>query len=183
MNLRRLWLVENLERNTKTWWRSWKLTNISNKNSKIKKISKLIFQMLFWHLWRNLVWKYFRYDFRSDFRYDFRSEFWSFIKQNKPLVPRASRNMSDASMWVGTKIETDRSLNRTESRRLSRWSSRVDEIIEKLENNQSQVQRRTTIIRRPSNELSLKEAWFLILIFHTQEIDSLGFPTHRIVPK
>ena len=61
-------------------------------------------------------------------------------------------------MWVGTKIETDRSLNRTESRRLSRWSSRVDEIIEKLENNQSQVQRRTTIIRRPSNELSLKEA-------------------------
>ena len=66
--------------------------------------------------------------------------------------------MSDASLWVGTKIETDRSLNRTESRRLSRWSSRVDEIIEKLENNQSQVQRRTTIIRRPSNELSLKEA-------------------------
>ena len=65
--------------------------------------------------------------------------------------------MSDASLWVGTKIETDRSLNRTESRRLSRWSSRVDEIIEKLENNQSQVQRRTTIIRRPSNEPPLKE--------------------------
>ena len=65
--------------------------------------------------------------------------------------------MSDTSLWVETKIETDRSLKRNESRRLSRWSSRVDEIIEKLEDNQSRVQRRTTIIRRPSNDLSLKE--------------------------
>ena len=61
--------------------------------------------------------------------------------------------MSDASLWVGTKIETD--LKRNESRQ--RWSSRVDEIIEKLEDNQSRVQRRTTIIRRPSTDLTLKE--------------------------
>ena len=63
--------------------------------------------------------------------------------------------MSDSSLWVGTKIETD--LKRNESRRLSRWSSRVDEIIEKLEDNQSRVQRRTTIIRRASTDLTLKE--------------------------
>ena len=86
---------------------------------------------------------------------------WHPVKQNKPLVPRASRNMSDSSLWVGSKIETDRSLSRTESRRLTRWSSRVDEIIEKLEDNQSRVQRRTTIIRRPSTDPSLKEIWFL----------------------
>ena len=67
--------------------------------------------------------------------------------RKKPLVPRASRNTSNASMLVGTKIDNDRSFNQTESRRLTRWNSRVEEIIEKLEDNQSRMQRRTTIVQ------------------------------------
>ena len=50
-------------------------------------------------------------------------------------------------MLVGTKIDNDRPLNRTENRRLTRWNSRVEEIIEKLEDNQSRMQRRTTIVQ------------------------------------